>query len=82
MKKRVKIILISIVSLVVLLIGAFFIYVSDYYRADNVTIAVMKSANAIRVQGNLTILSPTKPSDTALIFYPGAKVEYISYIPF
>lgn len=81
MKKRVKIILISIVSLVVLLIGAFFIYVSDYYRADNVTIAVMKSANAIRVQGNLTILSPTKPSDTALIFYPGAKVEYISYIP-
>jgi hypothetical protein len=81
MKRRFKIILISILSLVLILTGAFFIYVSDYYRADNTAIAVMKSDNTLRVQGNLTILSPDKPSDTALIFYPGAKVEHTAYIP-
>lgn len=81
MKKRIKITLISILSVVVLLIGTFFIYVSDYYRADDVAIAAMQSENTMRVEGNLTILTPTIPSDTALIFYPGAKVEYTAYIP-
>jgi hypothetical protein len=81
MKKRSKIILISILSIVVLLAGAFFVYVSDYYKADDTALAVMKSDNTMRVQGNLTILSPDKPSDTALIFYPGAKVEHTAYIP-
>ncbi|MFT9057788.1 MAG: alpha/beta fold hydrolase [Ethanoligenens sp.] len=69
------------ISLVVLLTAAFFVYVSDYYRADDVAIAVMQSEDTMRVQDNLIILSPTTPSDTALIFYPGAKVEYTAYIP-
>ena len=81
MKKRIKIALISILSIVVLLTVAFFIYVSDYYRADDVAITVMQSETSIRFSDNLTILTPTIPSDTALIFYPGAKVEYIAYIP-
>ena len=81
MKKRVKIVLISIIALVVLLISAFFIYVSDYYKADDVAIAVMQSEAVIRVQDNIIVLSPTTPSDTALIFYPGAKVEYLAYLP-
>ncbi len=81
MKKCVKIVLISIISLVVLLISAFFIYVSDYYKADDVAIAVMHSDAVISFQDNMTILSPTTSSDTALIFYPGAKVEYLAYLP-
>jgi hypothetical protein len=81
MKKRSKIILISILSIVLLLAGAFFVYVSDYYKADDTVLAVMKSDNTLRVQRNLTILSPDMPSDTALIFYPGAKVEHTAYIP-
>ena len=81
MKKCVKLVLISIISLVALLISAFFIYVSDYYRADDVAIAVMQSGAAMQVQDNLIILSPTTPGDTALIFYPGAKVEYFAYLP-
>ena len=30
---------------------------------------------------NLTILSPSYPTDTAIIFYPGAKVEAEAYLP-
>ena len=81
MKKRIKIALISILLFAVLLTGAFFVYVSDYYRADDVAITVMQSENTMRVEEDLTILTPTIPSDTALIFYPGAKVEYTAYIP-
>lgn len=81
MKKYLKKILIVILAILVLLTGAFFIYVSDYYRADDVAGAVMQSDDTIRVQGNLTILTPATPSDTALIFYPGAKVEHTAYLP-
>lgn len=81
MKKWLKISLITIISLVLLLTGVFFIYVSDYYRADDVAIAVMQSEDAMHVQDNIIILSPTTSSDTALIFYPGAKVEYFAYLP-
>lgn len=56
-------------------------YVSDYYKADDTVLGVMKSDNTLRVQRNLTILSPDMPSNTALIFYPGAKVEHTAYIP-
>lgn len=81
MKKRTKIILISILVFLAILTGAFLIYVSDYYRADALAVSVMQGENSMRVQGNATILSPDSPSDTALIFYPGAKVEHIAYLP-
>ena len=81
MKKRLKVTLIMIITLVMILVGAFFIYVSDYYRADDVAIAAMQNKATIRVEDNLIILSPTTPGDTALIFYPGAKVEYFAYLP-
>ncbi len=81
LRKRVKIVLISIIALVILLISAFYIYVSDYYKADDVAIAVMQSDAVMPVQDNLIMLSPTTPGDTALIFYPGAKVEYLAYLP-
>lgn len=81
MKKRFKITLIALITLVILLASTFFIYVSDYYRADGVAIASMQSDSTMRVQDNLIILSPSTPSDTALIFYPGAKVEHLAYLP-
>lgn len=63
------------------LTGAFFWYVSDYYRAEDVALAVMAQDNGITRQEDLTILSPTYPTDTAIIFYPGAKVEAEAYLP-
>ena len=81
MKKRLKTIITVIISLVILLAVAFSIYVSDYYRADEVANATMQSEEIMRTKENIIILSPSTPGDSALIFYPGAKVEYFSYLP-
>ncbi|MDP3387320.1 MAG: alpha/beta fold hydrolase [Eubacteriales bacterium] len=81
MNRRLKIGIIMIISLVIILGGAFLIYASDYYRADDIASAAMQNEAIIQVQDNLIILSPTTPGDTALIFYPGAKVEYFAYLP-
>lgn len=70
-----------IVLLLALCAGAFFWYVSDYYRADDVALDVLAQDSGISVQDNLTVLSPSVPSDTAIIFYPGAKVEAEAYLP-
>lgn len=64
-----------------ILAGLFFWYVSDYYRAEDVALEVMAQDSSITVQDNLTILSPSYPTDTAIIFYPGAKVEAEAYLP-
>ena len=63
------------------LFGAFLIYASDYYKADKVAISALQNEEYLTVDKNLTILTPEKPSETALIFYPGAKVEAIAYLP-
>lgn len=76
-----KKVLLGIVILLVLLSGAFFWYVSDYYRAEDIAVSVLAQDDGITVQDNLTILSPFSPTDTAMIFYPGAKVEAIAYLP-
>lgn len=64
-----------------ILAGAFIWYVSDYYRAENVALKVLAQDSTIKVQDNLTILSPSHPTNTAIIFYPGAKVEAEAYLP-
>ena len=61
--------------------GIFFWYVSDYYPADEVAVAALAQGDGIAVQDSLTILSPSFPCDTAIIFYPGAKVETTAYLP-
>ena len=79
--KALKITLFSVLGLLVILAIAFMLYVSDYYRADAVAITVLQTDPTITVQDNLTILTPETPSDTALIFYPGGKVEATAYLP-
>ena len=83
MSRRKKWLLAGGIVLLVLAIlaGAFFWYVSDYYRAEDVALEVLTQDNNIDVQDNLTILSPSYPTDTAIIFYPGAKVEADAYLP-
>lgn len=67
--------------LLAIIAGGFFWYVSDYYRAEDVAMEVLEQGTGISVQENLTILSPSYPTDTAVIFYPGAKVEAEAYLP-
>lgn len=82
MNKRIKLGLTTLVLVIVILTVGFFYYVSDYYKADEIVMAVMNSQDNISFQDGHIILSPKIPSDTALIFYPGAKVEYSSYYLF
>ena len=71
----------AILLILAILAGAFLWYVSDYYRAEDVALEVLAQDNGISQRDNLTILSPTAPTDTAIIFYPGAKVEAEAYLP-
>ena len=80
MKKRLKIILLSLLVLLAVLAGGFLIYAADYYRADDTANAILHST-AVQVKDDLIILKPDGDCDTALIFYPGAKVEYTAYLP-
>lgn len=80
MKKRLKIILILILLLPVILGGGFLIYASDYYRADETANAILQGGQA-EVRDDMIILRPETASGSALIFYPGAKVEYTAYLP-
>lgn len=71
----------TVLLVLAILAGAFFWYVSDYYPADEIALEVLAQDGTIEVQDDLTILSPSYPTDTAVIFYPGAKVEAEAYLP-
>ena len=70
-----------VLLVLVILAGVFFWYVSDYYRAEDAALEILAQDSGITVQDNLTMLSPAAPTDTAMIFYPGAKVEAEAYLP-
>lgn len=81
MKKNIKIAVIIIVAIVILSVGTFLIYASDYYRADDTAIAAMQIDSVTKLDDRLIIVTPDTPDKTAMIFYPGAKVEYFAYLP-
>ena len=66
-----------------LLIIAFGIYVSDYYHADEMAIqAFSASENVVQtsLEDGSIVFSSSNPS-SGMIFYPGGKVEHTAYIP-
>ena len=81
MRKKAKIALIAVLSLIAAGIIVFFVYVSDYYHADDVAVKAMAGDSGLKDYGNFIVLPSSIPGDTGLIFYPGGKVEYIAYIP-
>ncbi len=81
-KTKLLIWIISITLVLLLSIGACALYVSDYYRADSESIEAFTQGMDV----NVTMLDGaiaygTGEEDIAFIFYPGGKVEYISYEP-
>lgn len=80
MKSFFKKFLIILFSLIVISIISFFIYCANYYKADKTIIEVLNNKN-IEIKDNYIILSSENSSDTGIIFYPGAKIEYTSYLP-
>ena len=81
-KKIGKKILIIFISVLLIIIGAFLIYTSDYYHADDAAIEEIRADVDIEISNvkGALIFDPGN-ADTALIFYPGGKVEYTAYEP-
>ena len=79
MDRKIKI---ALIVVVILILGYVAFYFTDCHHAqktatdylngsDNVSVVKMSNGLLLDGEGN----------DTALIFYPGAKVEYTSYLP-
>lgn len=79
-KLILKISVITLSSLVVVGTMGFLIWTSDYYRADSIARNYCENDKTIITKDDYYIL-PTTESKTGIIFYPGAKVEAISYLP-
>jgi len=83
MKKKMKrryIVLLTVVSIVIAAVLGFLSWTAFYYHADATAVSFAQSDSTLINEGSLTIL-PEEDSSTAVIFYPGAKVEAIAYLP-
>ena len=75
-KKKNKLVRITIAVIVILLIlmGAFYVYTLDYYRAsDDVHSLMTSERQTIETDNKITVVKPTEENDReiGLIFYPG-----------
>lgn len=75
-----KRLLIILFALVLAGAAAFVLYVNNYYHADATALAVLDESG-VHETDTLITLTPDAPSDTAILFYPGAKVEAEAYLP-
>ena len=78
--KKKKVIFPALAGAVLLI--AIFCYINDYYHSDESVQEYLNSSGAVsikEVQDGLYLDGPGE--DSAMIFYPGAKVEYTAYLP-
>jgi len=84
MKKLLKKATAGFLIILILFITAFYIYTSIYYKAEGVAVNALNQdiKNGRAKEEKQYILLPSKTqTDTALIFYPGGKVEAAAYYP-
>lgn len=78
-KKKIIIVIVIILALIV---GYGVYYISDYSHAEKTATDCINGSENVTVSKVSTgLFLDGKGNDTALIFYPGAKVEYTSYLP-
>jgi len=82
MNKKTKIVILFILIMVISTLVYGIYYVNDYYHADENVLNLINGTDTVDVIKNDNYLFLNgSGNDTALIFYPGAKVEYTSYLP-
>ena len=79
-RKSFKIAIIALLIVLIIVIACA-IYLSDYYKADNEKIEAFLPKMTTEVYENDYILFGNADAEVGFIFYPGGKVEYESYIP-
>ena len=80
MNKKAIIIIILILIVAVFAYGIY--YINDYYHADDSAKSYIngsENVDVVKIDNGLFLDGPG--NDSAVIFYPGAKVEYTSYLP-
>jgi pimeloyl-ACP methyl ester carboxylesterase len=83
-KKVLKVVLIALIAIIVLLCIGFYIYASDYSRADQIALEAFSfGTDLVQNHEDIIVFDAAEggSQDTALIFYPGGKVEYSAYAP-
>ena len=79
MNKKIKI---AIIIILLLIVGFAIFYINDYYHAEKIaTDCLNNNGDVSLIKTSNGILFDGPGNDTALIFYPGAKVEYTSCAP-
>ncbi len=79
-KKKKYIVWGTIVGVIAALLIGFFGWTAVYYHADATAVNISISDSTIQRKDGITVI-PAENSSTAIIFYPGAKVEDIAYLP-
>ena len=82
-KRKIFIWVTSVTLALAILVGAFAIYLNDYYRADMAAIEAFVTENEVPytvIEGDDIVFKPEN-CRAGLIFYPGGKVEYTAYLP-
>lgn len=74
-----RVILDGIYTILAIAAIAIVVYAAIYYKADE-TVAFGTHSPETVMKSEFTVLAPEN-YDTAFIFYPGAKVEYLAYFP-
>lgn len=79
MNKKIKI---SIVIILVLLLAYAVFYFTEYHHAEKTATDMLAGTENVSVNNvSKGLFLDGYGNDTALIFYPGAKNEYIAYLP-
>ena len=81
-KRKLFIIVTSIVLVIAVLVGVCTIYLGDYYKADDEAIGTfLPQGSTWKEEPSGNIIFEPDNATTGLIFYPGGKVEHAAYIP-
>ena len=81
-KKKIWIALGMVATVLLITVVVCIWYVNDYYHAEAYVNAYLQSSETVTVtnENNIVFLDGAG-TEQALIFYPGAKVEYTAYVP-
>ena len=79
MNKKIKI---GIILFLIVFIGGFFVYAQFYYHAEKTATDYLNGTDDVNVTKiSKGLFLDGYGNNTTIIFYPGAKVEYTSYLP-
>lgn len=81
-KRKIFIIIMSVVLVLAITVIACAVYLGDYYRADNEAIGTFLPQGATwKEESDGTVVFRPEGATKGFIFYPGGKVEHTAYVP-